>query len=1365
MINYQTKHDMDLHSYYKMRTKGKKFSLELNQASQRHGSSSENIRDGLILSNQMSNQLIINTNLNIIFLCVNWSLLTNQVIIFLLETINESDEFNPQKIYDVQNQFIQPQSDIFIGSSESHLSQSANEDQMNSKIRLLNNKKQSVEIGLQNNDMFIDTKCNSSTTQYNPEMHSKIKKTHKSGMKISRSLDYASKYKNNYIRNFLLSDSPKFKNNQDNCIPNYQKNQQKFDQDVCNEDKNFNSNPLRKKRKYSHSIDEILWKSKHQSLASQLELQNKKKFAAHLECQSPIRYLLKSKLAQIKMKRASSDLTQILSIIEIMEQFYSKQATSNINQNELDISKDFNITCFSNSITPQFFTEETAAKYILKLFKNRNFLKKNYLEEIQKSKEGQIQFKECCLEGKCSANGSKSPHVNKIKCIHKYLLLYRAFQDEQFFNELVINTYDFLISNHELFTQMVCFFFFNDNVSFNRQFKCLEFCQKWISKRPFTFQENSDLFYKMKEFLQFIKLKYCTFKLSDNECYQKQISPCKCDSFLKHFDFENSLNNQQEQIKSLYNDSITISSPIKLLKQNFSTPAMDQARSYQFYKLKNQEQNKSEAISHQEYNLRQNSIHSNQNSYADNRMQSNDFSMQNSYKNMNNNNTMSSSYNSIPLNSIKSDAKSYNSNDNQNINSNNYDSTHVSLASRSEKRRGPPPALARYNNTPNQNQAKKLLSKIILNQNSSSPQKVCQEEKQMEKSQQQIQSFDSKTASIPFIKDSRGATSSIYCNSQATAACTFNNQGENAIFSQTESSAHINTFKSLFSDRKESQELMQIPQFKGPQVKSMLINQTQSIDELSSSYSNKTGVIYPTNLSSSLYLEQQSNNNNDNNYLSGSNNMSKSHQPPQKQYAKLSLVDIKQNHIQYKDGIKEEEIIESQESSYISSQSSSVREKSYSASQLTQVVQSIQQGNSSSNSNGNNSSLKSYQNSSALKISPPSQNVSQLKQVSPSNSNQPNNSLKLSLNNESEIKKNKKKQVSKRLTADEIQLKEMFQKINQIENCLNQSEIQQTDFRINQQCVQIFKCLSQCQLQQIQDKWHATISSRFYERLSTQILKEKFSYDIFIQFDIDIIAQQICLIDHSLFYNINIYELFQDKRLKSFNLFSQYGQRKNLNLVKRRFNLFTYFIIFIILLQASQSEILQMYEKLLHLSEKALEYQNYNLCLQIYSSFNSSIIYEKIKQAQQISSQLAKKRFAVLEKAIEFNRSFHNLKESMSKASPPLVPALNVITRDLTLLDQIRDDFIQVQHQQQIDLVKFEEISKLSQIIFNVKRHKYPFVIYPAVYDFFSVSFEKYMAQYIDMKDISTVEFKLSEFAKKSSSNSTQISPSFSSKS
>ncbi|KAL4503030.1 hypothetical protein ABPG72_014259 [Tetrahymena utriculariae] len=1301
-----------------MRTKGKKFSLELNQKSDMQGSKSENIRDGLILNNQM-------------------------------KTINESDEFNPQKIYEAQNQLFQPQSDIFLGSFESHLSQSANnEGQMNSKIRLLNNKKQSVEIGLQSNDMFID-KCNSSTTRYNPEMHSKIKKTHKSGMKISRSLDYASKYKNNYnnIRNFLLSDFPALINKQDNCIPNEQINQQQFDQNVCNQENVLNSNTNKKKRKYCRSVDEILWKSKHQSLASQLELQNQKKFATRLECHSPMHNLLKSKLIQIKMKRVSSDQSQILSVIEIMEQFYSRQAKSNINQNELDISNDFNTTCCSNSITPQFFTQETAAKYILKLFKNRNFLKKNYLEEIQKSKEGQIQFKECCLEGKCSVNGNKSRHVNKIKCMHKYLLLYRAFQDEQFFNELVINTYDFLISNHELFTQMVCFFFFNDNFSFNRQFKCLEFCLKWISHRPFTFQENSDLFYKMKEFVQFIKLKYCSYKLSDNQTYQKQASPCKCDSFLKHFDFANNPNNTEEQVKSLYQDSITIQSPIKLLKQNFSTPAMDQARSYEFYKLKNYEQNKSEAITHPEYNLRQKSISSNQNSYADNRMQSNDFSAQNSFSNMNNN-TISNSDNSILLNSIKSDTKhNNNGNKNQNINSNNYDSTHVSLASRSEKRRGPPPALARYNNTPNQNQAKKLLSKIILNQNSSQPQKVAEEEKQIEKSQQQIQSFDSKTTSIPFIKDSRGATCSIYCNSQATAACTFINQGENAIYSQAESSGHINTFKSLFSERKESQDLMQIPQFKGPQVKSMLINQTQSIEEFSTSYNNKTGLIYPTNVSSSLYIEQQSNNNFDNNYLSNSNSMSKSHQPPQNQYAKLSQLETKQNHIQHKDRIKEEEIIESQESSFLSSQSSSVREKSQSASQLTLIVQSVQQGNSSSNSNGNNSSLKSCQNSSAFKLSPPSQNASQLKQISPNNSN-----FKLSLNDESEIKKSKKKQVNKRLTADQIQLKEMSQKIKEIENSLNLTEMQQhNDFKITSQCAQAFKLLSQSQLQQIQDKWHAIIRSRFYERLNTQILKEKFSYDIFIQFDVDIIAQQICLIDHSLFYNINIYELFQDKRLKSFNLFSQYGQKKNINLVKRRFNLFTYFIIFIMLLQPSQSEILQMYEKLLHLSEKALEYQNYNLCLQIYSSFNSSIIYEKIKQAQQVSSSLTKKRFTILEKAIEFNRSFHNLKESMSKANPPLVPALNIITRDLTLLDQIKDDFIQVQNQQQqIDLVKFEEISKLSQIFFNVKRHKYPFVIYPAVYDFFSVSFEKYMAQYIDMKDISTVEFKLSEFAKKS---------------
>ncbi|EAS04580.2 RasGEF domain protein (macronuclear) [Tetrahymena thermophila SB210] len=1323
MINQKIKPDVDLHSYYKMRTKGKKFSLEFNQMSYTHGSLSENIRDGLILSNQM-------------------------------KTINESDEFNQSKINEAQNQFLQPQSDIFIGSSESHLSQSANEDQMNSKIRLLNNKKQSMEIGIQNNDMFNDTKCNSSTTHYNPEMHSKIKKTHKIGTKSSRSLDYASKYKNNYnyIRNFLVSGQPKFKNKQDNCFPNQQINQQQFDQNDCSGENIQNLNTHKKKRKYSHSIDEILWKSKHQSLASQLEFQNQKKLTTRLECQSSIHNLLKSKLAQFKMKRASSDQSQMLTVIEIMEQFYSRQAIKNINQNELDISYDFNTSCCSNSITPQFFTEETAAKYILKLFKNRNFLKKNYLEEIHKSKEGHIQFKECCLEGKCAANGNKTPHVNKIKCMHKYLLLYRAFQDEQFFNELVINTYDFLISNHELFTQMVCFFFFNDNVSFNRQFKCLEFCLKWISKRPFTFQENSDLFYKMKEFVQFIKLKYCSFKLSENgAAYQKQASPCKCDSFLKQFNFVNNPNDNQEQIYIIQKDPLTIQSPIKLLKQNFSTPAMDEARSYEFYKLKNLQQNKSEAISHPEYNLRQNSIGSNQNSYFDNRMQSNDFSVQNSFNNINNNN----SYNSIPLNNIKSESNN-NSNNNDNVNSNNYDSTHVSLASRSEKRRGPPPALARYNNTPNQNQAKKLLSKIILNQNSSSPQKI-QEEKQIEKSQQQIQSFDSKTTSIPFIKDSRGATSSIYCNSQATAACTFTNQGENVIFSQTESSAHINTFKSLFSERKESQDLLQIPQFKGPQVKSMLINQTQSIDEFSSSYNNKTGLIYPTNLSASLYLEQQSSNNLDNNYLSGSNSMSKSHQPPQKQYAKLSQLETKQNHIQYKDGIKEEEIIESQESSYISSQSSSVREKSYSASQLTLVVQSIQQGNSSSNSNGNNSSLKSYQNTSALKLSPPSQNVSQLKQMSPNNSNQQNSSLKLSLNNDSEIKKNKKKQLNKRLTADEIQLQEMSEKIMQIENTLIQTEVKQNDIRLTSQFAQTFKCLSQSQLQQIQDKWHATIRSRFYERLNTQILKEKFSHDIFIQFDIDIIAQQICLIDHSLFYNINIYELFQDKRLKSFNLFTQYGQKKNLNLVKRRFNLFTYFIIFIILLQHSQSETLQMYEKLLHLSERALEYQNYNLCLQIYSSFNSSIIYEKIKQVQQVSSQLTKKRFSVLEKAIEFNRSFHSLKESMSKANPPLVPALNIITRDLTLLDQIKDDFIQVQHQQQIDLVKFEEISKLSQIIFNVKRHKYPFVIYPAVYDFFSVQFERYMAQYIDMKDISTVEFKLSEFAKKScSSNSSK---------
>ena len=55
---------------------------------------------------------------------------------------------------------------------------------------------------------------------------------------------------------------------------------------------------------------------------------------------------------------------------------------------------------------------------------------------------------------------------------------------------------------------------------------------------------------------------------------------------------------------------------------------------------------------------------------------------------------------------------------------------------------------------------------------------------------------------------------------------------------------------------------------------------------------------------------------------------------------------------------------------------------------------------------------------------------------------------------------------------------------------------------------------------------------RSEERLNRSLENFKFSKDIFLVVDAAVLTQQLCLIDHGLFKDIEIQEFFSDKRLK-----------------------------------------------------------------------------------------------------------------------------------------------------------------------------------------------------------------------------------------
>eukprot|EP00002_Diphylleia_rotans_P034055 TRINITY_DN7290_c0_g1_i4.p1 TRINITY_DN7290_c0_g1~~TRINITY_DN7290_c0_g1_i4.p1 ORF type:complete len:1286 (+),score=228.71 TRINITY_DN7290_c0_g1_i4:63-3920(+) len=188
--------------------------------------------------------------------------------------------------------------------------------------------------------------------------------------------------------------------------------------------------------------------------------------------------------------------------------------------------------------------------------------------------------------------------------------------------------------------------------------------------------------------------------------------------------------------------------------------------------------------------------------------------------------------------------------------------------------------------------------------------------------------------------------------------------------------------------------------------------------------------------------------------------------------------------------------------------------------------------------------------------------------------------------------------------------------------------------------------------------------------------------------DVDVLANQLTLIDFSLFCRIKCHELLD----QSWNRRHLRHHSPHVVSMIARFNYISSWVVTSILWQEQAKKRAKVITKFIQIAEALRKLNNFNSLMGILSGLNQTPIH-RLRIAMEEVSPRAKQTLAEIHELMSSASSYRKYRETLHNAKPPCIPFLGVYLSDLTFIEDGNKDSID-------GLVNFRK----RELLFNVIR-------------------------------------------------------------
>ena len=209
--------------------------------------------------------------------------------------------------------------------------------------------------------------------------------------------------------------------------------------------------------------------------------------------------------------------------------------------------------------------------------------------------------------------------------------------------------------------------------------------------------------------------------------------------------------------------------------------------------------------------------------------------------------------------------------------------------------------------------------------------------------------------------------------------------------------------------------------------------------------------------------------------------------------------------------------------------------------------------------------------------------------------------------------------------------------------------------------------------------------------------------DPFLNYPLQEIARQLCLISHEMYSNIEIKELIGLGWMKP----DKFTRSPNILKMINHANKISNWVCLSILAQSTTKKKIKMYEKFVDLSLECLDLKNYNSLMEIISGLQSNSLLKFAKSWPNFTSQTNPYVDKVEKLSIMLiSRNKAELREKLKYSNPPCVPFLGMYLQDLLFLEDGNKDEMD-------GLINFRKCSLIACTIKSFQKFQkefYPFL-------------------------------------------------------
>jgi len=190
-----------------------------------------------------------------------------------------------------------------------------------------------------------------------------------------------------------------------------------------------------------------------------------------------------------------------------------------------------------------------------------------------------------------------------------------------------------------------------------------------------------------------------------------------------------------------------------------------------------------------------------------------------------------------------------------------------------------------------------------------------------------------------------------------------------------------------------------------------------------------------------------------------------------------------------------------------------------------------------------------------------------------------------------------------------------------------------------------------------------------------------------LEWNVNTIAEQFCLIEFALFKAVDL------KELCNLSWKSAQPKKTAINVVNlfTRFDMVSQWAATEVVMAHPSRQRIAVIEKLIQLAQKCAELRNYNSLMEILGGLNRGSV-QRMKKAWEAVSQSSRETFQALNNLVDPRRNYKNYRDQLKRNVVPCLPYVGMYLRDLTFTEEAMEN-------KDGDLINFQKIQVVAKIL------------------------------------------------------------------